>query len=57
MGAISTFFMFVIIVGLAILTGLETHWGVTTGAMGCGLLDLILIGFVALGFMGVRDYH
>ncbi|OBS08882.1 hypothetical protein Thpro_023132 [Acidihalobacter prosperus] len=43
------------ILGLAIATGLLISTGVTTGAVGTGMLTIILAFLTWLGFVGVRS--
>lgn len=54
MPLVSTVLVLLIIIGLAIATGVLATTGLTTGAVGTGMLTLILGFLTWLGFVGVR---
>lgn len=54
MPLVSTVILLLTIVGLAIATGVLTGIGLTTGAIGTGLLTIILAFLTWLGLVGVR---
>ena len=54
MPLVSTVILLLTIIGLAIATGVLVATGLTTGAIGTGLLAIILGFLTFLGFAGVR---
>lgn len=54
MSLVSTVIVLLTIVGLAIATGVLVSTGLTTGAIGTGLLCIILAFLTGLGLTGVR---
>ncbi|WP_156782162.1 hypothetical protein [Acidihalobacter aeolianus] len=55
MPLITTVIVFLIIIGLAISTGVLLSTGITTGAIGTGTLTLVLIFITWAAFVGVRS--
>lgn len=54
MPLVSTVIVLLTIIGLAIATGVLATTGLTTGAVGTGVLTIILAFMSWLGFVGVR---
>ncbi|WP_156782633.1 hypothetical protein [Acidihalobacter yilgarnensis] len=54
MSLVSTVIVLLTIIGLAIATGVLATTGLTTGAIGTGVLTIILAFMSWLGFVGVR---